>query len=41
MAHKSPEKGDVKIVEVEGKRDKEEEVIVHHENVPPKWEMWN
>ena len=34
--------GDVKKIKVEG--DKEKEVTVHHENVPPKWkgkQTWN
>ncbi len=31
--------GDVKKIKVEG--DKEKEVTVHHENVPPKWKTWN
>ena len=30
---------DVKKIEVEG--DKEKEVTVPHENVPPKWKTWN
>ena len=30
---------DVKKIEVEG--DKEKEVTVRHENVPPKWKTWN
>ena len=41
MAYKSPEKGDVKIIELEGKRDKGKEVIVHYGIVPPKWKTWN
>ena len=40
MAYKSPEKSDVKIIEVEGKRDKEKEVIVYHEVVSSKWKRW-
>ena len=41
MAYKSTEKGDVKIIELEGKRDKGKEVIVRHGIVPPKWKKWN
>jgi hypothetical protein len=41
IVYKSPEKGDVKIIEVEGKRDKEKEVIVHYGIVPSKWKTWN
>jgi hypothetical protein len=33
--------GDVKIIKVEGKRDKEEQVMVRHEIVPPEWRPWN
>ena len=33
--------GDVKIIKVEGKRDKEEEVMVRHGIVPSKWKTWN
>jgi len=31
--------GDVEKIKVEG--DKEKEVTVRHENVPPKWKTWN
>jgi hypothetical protein len=31
----------VKIIEVEGKRDKGKEVIVRCGIVPPKWKTWN
>jgi hypothetical protein len=41
MASKGTEKGDVKIIELEGKRDKGREVIVRHGIVPPKWKKWN
>jgi len=41
IVYKSPEKGDVKIIEVEGKRDKEKEVIVYYGIVPSKWKTWN
>jgi hypothetical protein len=41
MGYKSPEKGGVKIIEVEGKRDKGKEVIVQYGIDPPKWKAWN
>ena len=41
ITHKGQGNGDVKIMEVEGKRDKGEEVTVHYGNVPPKWKTWN
>ena len=41
MASNGMEKGDVKIIELEGKRDKGREVIVRHGIVPPKWKKWN
>jgi RNA recognition motif-containing protein len=41
IVYKSPEKGDVKIIKVEGAVDEGREVIVRHENVPPKWQMLN
>jgi hypothetical protein len=34
-------KGDVKMIEVEGKRDKGKEVIVRYGIVLPKWKTWN
>ena len=34
-------KGGVKVIKVEGGREKEEEVIVRHEIVLPKWKRWN
>ena len=37
MASKGTEKGDMKIIELEGKRDKVREVIVRHGIVLPKW----
>jgi hypothetical protein len=37
MASKGTEKGDMKIIELEGKRDKVREVIVRHGMVLPKW----
>jgi hypothetical protein len=41
MAYKSTEKGDVRIVELEGQRDKGKEVIVRYGIVPRKWKTWN
>jgi len=41
ITYKRSEKGDVKIIEVEGKRDKGKEVIVRCGIVPPKWKTWN
>jgi hypothetical protein len=38
MGYKSPEKGGVKIIEVEGKRDKGKEVIVQYGIDPPEME---
>jgi hypothetical protein len=37
----SKEKGGVKVIKVEGVREKEKEVIVRHEIVPSKWKTWN
>ena len=34
-------KGGVKVIKVEGRREKEKEIIVHHEIVSPKWKRWN
>jgi hypothetical protein len=31
----------VKEIKVEGGREKEKEVIVRHENIPPRWKKWN
>jgi hypothetical protein len=39
ITYKSQGSGDVKKIKVEG--DKEKEVTVRHENVPPKWKTWN
>ena len=33
--------GDVKIIKVDGKRHKGEEVMVRHGIVPPEWKTWN
>ena len=41
MAYESTEKDDVKIIELEGKRDKGKDVFVRHGIVPPKWKKWN
>jgi hypothetical protein len=41
ITYKGQGNGDVKIIEVEGKRDKGEEVIVHHGIVSPKLKTWN
>jgi hypothetical protein len=38
---KSQGKGGVKVIKVEGGREKEKEVIVRHEDVPTKWKTWN
>jgi hypothetical protein len=32
---------DVKKIKVQGEREKEKEVIVHHEIGSPKWRTWN
>jgi hypothetical protein len=34
-------KGGMKVIKVEGRREKEKEVIVHHEMVSSKWKRWN
>ena len=34
-------KGDVRVIKVEGERQKEEEVIIHHEIVSRKWKKWS
>jgi len=39
ITYKGQGNGDVKKIKVEG--DREKEVTVRHENVPPKWETWN
>ena len=41
MAYKSPGIGDVKIIKLEGGREKEKEVIVRHEVVSSKWKTWS
>ena len=33
--------GGVKVIRVEGGREKEKEVIVRHENISPRWRKWN
>ena len=33
--------GGVKVIKVEGRREKEKEVIVHHEIGSLKWKTWN
>jgi hypothetical protein len=38
---KKLEKEGVKVIKVEGGREKEREVIVHHEIVFSKWKRWN
>jgi hypothetical protein len=39
ITYESQGNGDVEKIKVEG--DREEEVTVRHENVPPKWKTWN
>jgi hypothetical protein len=39
--NKEQGKGGVKVIKVEGGREKETEVIVRHEIVSSKWKMWN
>jgi hypothetical protein len=39
ITYKSQGSDDVKKIKVEG--DKEKEVTVRHEAVPPKWKTWN
>jgi hypothetical protein len=38
---KAPGKGGVKVIRVEGVREKEQEVVVHFEIVSSKWKRWN
>jgi hypothetical protein len=38
---KSQGNGSVKVIKVEGGREKEKEVIVRHEVVSSKWKPWN
>jgi hypothetical protein len=39
--YKGQGKGGVKVIKVEGGREKEKEVIVRHEIVSSKWKPWN
>ena len=39
--YKGQGKGGVKVIKVEGGREKEKEVIVRHETVSSKWKTWN
>jgi hypothetical protein len=39
--YKGHGKGGVKVIKVEGGREKEKEVIVRHEVVSSKWKRWN
>lgn len=39
--YKGQGKGVVKVIKVEGGREEEKEVIVHHEVVSSKWKRWN
>jgi len=39
--YKGQGKGGVKVIKVEGGREKEKEVIVRHEIVSSKWKTWN
>jgi hypothetical protein len=34
-------KGGVKVIKVEGGREKEKEIIVRHETASSKWKRWN
>jgi hypothetical protein len=34
-------KGGVKVIKVEGRREKEKEIIIRHETVSSKWKTWN
>jgi hypothetical protein len=38
---KGQAKGGMKVIKVEGGREKEKEVIVRHEVVSSKWKRWN
>jgi len=40
-SHKGQGKGGVKVIKVEGGREKEKEVIVRREIVSSKWKTWN
>ncbi len=39
--YKGQGNGGVKVIKVEGGREKEKEAIVRHEIVSSKWETWN
>ena len=39
--YKGQGKGGVRVIKVEGGREKEKEVIVRHEVVSSKWKAWN
>ena len=39
--YKGQGNGGVKVIKVEGEREKEKEVIVRHEVVSSKWKTWN
>ena len=39
--YKGQGNGGVKVIKVEGGREKEKEVIVRHEVVSSKWKTWN
>jgi hypothetical protein len=39
--YKGQEKGGVKVIKVEGEREKEKKVIVRREMVSSKWKRWN
>ena len=39
--YKGQGNGGVKVIKVEGGREKEKEVIVRHEIVSSKWKTWN
>jgi hypothetical protein len=39
--YKGQGNGGVKVIKVEGGREKEKEVIVRHEMVSSKWKRWN
>ena len=34
-------KGDVRVIKVEGEREKEKEVIIRHEIASSKWKKWS
>ncbi len=39
--YKGQGNGGVKVIKVEGEREKDKEVIVRHEIVSSKWKTWN